>query len=54
MARLNRAITATQLDEDTKKRVLGLLAEVSDAATDGRYDRANKKANQIVTVLRSN
>lgn len=54
MARLNRAITQTKLDDDLKKRVQGLLAEVSDAAADGRYDRANKKANQIATALRSN
>lgn len=52
MARLNRVLTAKQIDDKRKKKVQGLLAEVSDAAADGRYDRANKKANQIALVLK--
>jgi len=52
MARLNRAITSTELNEALKKKVQGLLADIGDAAAEGRYDRANKKANQIALVLK--
>jgi hypothetical protein len=39
------------LDEKRKAKVLGLLDEVSDAFSDGRYDRANRKINQIHDAL---
>jgi myosin heavy subunit len=39
------------LDEKRKSRVLALLDEVSDSFSDGRYDRANRKINQIHDVL---
>ena len=40
-----------QLDEKKRKQVLGLLDEVSDSFSDGRYDRANKKINQLYRLL---
>lgn len=51
MGRLNRAVKNKQLDEKDTKKVEGLLAEVSNAFADGRYDRANKKANQINALV---
>ncbi len=39
------------LDEKRKGRVLALLDEVSDSFSDGRYDRANRKINQIHDIL---
>lgn len=52
MTRLNKAAQATNLDPAKRKKLQGLLAEVGEAATDGRYDRANRKANQIAGLLR--
>ena len=52
MTRLNKAVAKKQLDDKRKKRVQGLLGELGDAFSDGRYDRANKKANQIAQVLK--
>jgi hypothetical protein len=40
-----------QLDEKKRKQVLSLLDEVSDSFSDGRYDRANKKINQLYRLL---
>ena len=54
MARINRQFEEkkrTAWDESQKKRVQGLLAEASDSFSDGRYDRANKKINQIYALL---
>lgn len=50
MGRVNRD-AAKQSDEAAQKQINGLLAEVSDAMTEGRYDRANRKINQIVALL---
>lgn len=52
MARLNKEIQDTKLDEKRKKKVSSLLQELGEAFTDGRYDRANRKANQIASVLK--
>jgi DNA repair exonuclease SbcCD ATPase subunit len=50
MGRINRD-AAKRTDEASQKQINTLLAEVSDAMTEGRYDRANRKMNQIVTLL---
>lgn len=52
MKRINRAVG--KLDDNKKQKVMPLLLEMGDAFSNGRYDRANKKANQIVSVLRTN
>jgi len=56
MTRINKMYQGKMdsLDEGRRKRVLGLLEEVSDSFSDGRYDRANKKINQIYNVLLGN
>ncbi len=50
MGRVNRD-AAKKTDEGSQKQIAALLAEVSDAMTEGRYDRANRKINQIVALL---
>ncbi len=40
-----------QLGEAKRKQVSTLLEEVSDSVSDGRYDRANKKINQLYKLL---
>jgi hypothetical protein len=42
------------LAEKNKKAVLALLDDVSDSFSDGRYDRANRKINQIHSLLGGN
>ena len=55
MARISRQVEERRggrgLDETKQKKVQALLAEASDSFSDGRYDRANKKINQIVGLL---
>lgn len=51
MGRVNRDAAAKKTDETMQKQIAGLVADVSDAMTDGRYDRANRKINQIVALL---
>jgi hypothetical protein len=52
MARLNKAIADQKLDAGRQSKVNALLQELGEAFTDGRYDRANRKANQIAAVLK--
>ncbi len=54
MGRLNRAMANKELGDKDNQKVQGLLSELSNAFADGRFDRANKKANQIATVLKKN
>ena len=51
MVRINRDIAQKAANEATQKQINLLLAEVSDAMTEGRYDRANRKINQLVSLL---
>lgn len=53
MARINRTLGAhsAKLDGTNQKKVQDLLSEATDAFSDGRYDRANKKINQICALL---
>ncbi|HET6345091.1 MAG TPA: hypothetical protein VFH51_09165 [Myxococcota bacterium] len=53
MARINRQFEDKKVtvDEAKQKKIQGLLAEASDSFSDGRYDRANKKINQIFSLL---
>jgi len=51
--RINNSYQANMknLDEKKKSTVLGLLDDVSDSFSDGRFDRANRKINQINSLL---
>lgn len=53
MARINRQFEdkKVSVDDGKQKKIQGLLAEASDSFSDGRYDRANKKINQIYALL---
>lgn len=53
MARINRTVgtSSAKLDGANHKKVQNLLLEATDAFSDGRCDRANKKINQICALL---
>jgi len=51
MGRINNDVAKKTLDEGTRKQIQTLLADVGEATNDGRWDRANKKINQIVALL---
>lgn len=52
-ARINNSYNdkLSKLDDKKRKRVLALLDDVSDSFSDGRFDRANRKINQIHSLL---
>jgi hypothetical protein len=50
MTRINRTYASTKLDATRSTTMQKLLSEFTDLATDGRWDRANQKANQMVAV----
>jgi DNA repair exonuclease SbcCD ATPase subunit len=50
MTRINRTYASTKLDNTRSTAMQKLLGEFTDLATDGRWDRANQKANQMVAV----
>ena len=50
--RLSKDASAKKLDAGKQKKVQGLLVEVNESFNDGRFDRANRKANQIAALLR--
>jgi chromosome segregation ATPase len=52
-ARINNAYNdkVSKLDGKKRQRVLALLDDVSDSFSDGRFDRANRKINQIHSLL---
>ena len=52
LTRLNRAMASKKLDAGRKKKVQDLLGQINDAYTDGRFDRANRRANQLAALLR--
>jgi DNA repair exonuclease SbcCD ATPase subunit len=54
MSRINRAYddkAQKKLSAKKQQRVQALLAEVSESYSDGRFDRANRKINQIHSLL---
>lgn len=53
MTRINRTYASTKLDSQRSSQIQKLLAEFGELATDGRWDRANQKANQMVAVYQS-
>ncbi len=50
MTRINRTYASTKLDANRSTTMQKLLSEFTDLATDGRWDRANQKANQMVAL----
>lgn len=50
--RLSRRADSRQLDARRQKKVQGLLSEINESFNDGRFDRANRKANQIAALLK--
>ena len=53
MTRINRTYASTKLDNAKSSQIQKLLSEFSELATDGRWDRANQKANQMVAIYQS-
>ena len=57
MARINRQFedkkVGNSIDDSKQKKIQTLLAEASDSFSDGRYDRANKKINQIYGIMQA-
>lgn len=53
MTRINRTYASTKLDAAKSAQIQKLLSEFSELATDGRWDRANQKANQMVAIYQS-
>lgn len=51
MGRINRDVEKKSPDEASRKQIQVLLNDVAEAMNDGRYDRANKRINQIVGLL---
>lgn len=54
MTRINRMFheRAKNVTPDERSRVERLLDQISDGFSDGRYDRANKKINQLYKLLK--
>jgi DNA repair exonuclease SbcCD ATPase subunit len=53
MTRINRTYSNTKLDQSRSTQDQKLLSEFGELATDGRWDRANQKANQMVAIYQS-
>ncbi len=53
MTRINRTYASTKLDQGKSSQIQKLLSEFGELATDGRWDRANQKANQMVAIYQS-
>ncbi len=51
MARINRLYGQKKPSAKSQRQIASLIAEVSEATTDGRFDRANRKINQISALL---
>lgn len=49
-ARINKSYDSKKLDQNRHKKVVSLLNQASQSVTEGRYDRANRKLNQIVAL----
>lgn len=55
MARMNRMLQegrSKNLPEPQQKKLTLLLGEANESLTDGRFDRANKRINQMLDILR--
>lgn len=51
MARLNRQVSASKLDEDTNKQLAAILSDVALKYNDGNFSAANTRLNQLADKL---
>jgi hypothetical protein len=51
MARLNKQVNASKLDEDTNKQLVGILSDVAQKYNDGNFAAANTRLNQLASQL---
>ena len=51
MARMNKQVNASKLDEDTNKQLVGILSDVAQKYNDGNFAAANTRLNQLASQL---
>ena len=51
MARLNRQVTSSKVDEATNQQLVAALADVAQKYNDGNFASANTRLNQLATQL---
>ena len=51
MARLNRQVSSSKVDEDTNKQLVGILSDVAQKYNDGNFAAANGRLNQLASQL---
>jgi hypothetical protein len=51
MARMNRQVNASKLDDDTSKQLVGILSDVATKYNDGNFTAANTRLNQLASQL---
>ena len=51
MARMNKQVNASKLDEDTNKQLVGILSDVAQKYNDGNFSAANTRLNQLASQL---
>jgi hypothetical protein len=52
MARMNKQVLASKVDEDTNKQLLAALSEVTSKYNDGNYAAANSRLNALASQLK--
>jgi hypothetical protein len=52
MARMNRQVTASKVDEETNKQLLAALSDVTSKYNDGNYAAANSRLNSLAQQLK--
>ena len=54
MARMNKQVSASKVDEETNKQLLAALSEVTTKYNDGNYGAANTRLNALAQQLAKN
>lgn len=52
MARLNKKVSASKVDEATNQQLVGILSDVAQKYNDGNFGAANARLNQLASQLR--
>jgi len=52
MARLNKRVTASKVDEATNQQLVAILSDVAQKYNDGNFSAANSRLNQLASQLR--
>lgn len=52
MARINKQVNASKLDEDTNKQLVGILSDVAQKYNDGNFAAANVRLNALAAQLK--